>query len=252
MSHDIPNLGVIDGSVFVTSGSVNPTATITAIALRAARHLAENRASVPRAGPHRAGGLHGGPCPARARTGDPRRNRSTRRRRPLAALGDALIPPVDDLRGGGSIAATVAGKVLASRPMSPPRSPARWLTRRSAAPISLPAAIRRRGWRCSPPSPAATPRDPGVRARIGFAGAEPRPVKPDEALPAMARRRAARPPAGRHSLTPTRERHPAHGASDPEQRHHPRWRQPGAARRPRHRWRAHRIGGRGPGRATDG
>ncbi|QZT64249.1 GMC family oxidoreductase [Mycolicibacterium austroafricanum] len=44
-SHDVPNLFVIDGSVFVTSSGVNPTATIMAIALRAMRHLAENRSN---------------------------------------------------------------------------------------------------------------------------------------------------------------------------------------------------------------
>jgi choline dehydrogenase-like flavoprotein len=38
-SHDVPNLYVIDGSVFVTSGAVNPTATICAIAHRCARHI---------------------------------------------------------------------------------------------------------------------------------------------------------------------------------------------------------------------
>ena len=45
-SHDVPNLLVIDGSVFVTCGAVNPTSTIQALALyfadhlkRAARHL---------------------------------------------------------------------------------------------------------------------------------------------------------------------------------------------------------------------
>jgi choline dehydrogenase-like flavoprotein len=42
-SHDIPNLFVFDGSNFVTSTGVNPTATIMAIALRAARHLADHR-----------------------------------------------------------------------------------------------------------------------------------------------------------------------------------------------------------------
>lgn len=42
-SHDIANLFVLDGSNFVTSTGVNPTATIMAIALRAARHLADNR-----------------------------------------------------------------------------------------------------------------------------------------------------------------------------------------------------------------
>jgi choline dehydrogenase-like flavoprotein len=40
-AHDVPNLFIIDGSVFVTSTGVNPTATIMAIALRAMRHLAD-------------------------------------------------------------------------------------------------------------------------------------------------------------------------------------------------------------------
>ena len=48
MTHDSPNLGVIDGSVFVTSGGVNPTSTISALALRAADHLVENRGAVAR------------------------------------------------------------------------------------------------------------------------------------------------------------------------------------------------------------
>ncbi|MGO4001480.1 GMC family oxidoreductase [Pseudomonas fluorescens] len=38
-SHDVPNLFILDGSIFVTSGAANPTATITAIALRAVKHL---------------------------------------------------------------------------------------------------------------------------------------------------------------------------------------------------------------------
>jgi choline dehydrogenase-like flavoprotein len=46
MTHDIPNLGIIDGSVFVTAGAVNPTATISALALRAADHLIERRRDV--------------------------------------------------------------------------------------------------------------------------------------------------------------------------------------------------------------
>jgi choline dehydrogenase-like flavoprotein len=40
-SHDISNLFIVDGSVMVTSGAVNPTATIAALALRSARHLAD-------------------------------------------------------------------------------------------------------------------------------------------------------------------------------------------------------------------
>lgn len=41
-SWDCPNLFIIDGSVMVTGGAVNPTSTISALAYRAARHLAEN------------------------------------------------------------------------------------------------------------------------------------------------------------------------------------------------------------------
>jgi choline dehydrogenase-like flavoprotein len=37
--HDIPNLRIADGSIFVTSGSANPTSTIAALALRIARDL---------------------------------------------------------------------------------------------------------------------------------------------------------------------------------------------------------------------
>jgi choline dehydrogenase-like flavoprotein len=42
-AHDVPNLYVVDGSCFVTSGGVNPTSTICALALRAADHLVDTR-----------------------------------------------------------------------------------------------------------------------------------------------------------------------------------------------------------------
>jgi choline dehydrogenase-like flavoprotein len=32
-SHDVKNLFIVDGSIFVTSGGVNPTSTIQALAL---------------------------------------------------------------------------------------------------------------------------------------------------------------------------------------------------------------------------
>jgi len=43
MAHDVANLGIIDGSVFVTAGAVNPTSTIAALALRCADHLVAQR-----------------------------------------------------------------------------------------------------------------------------------------------------------------------------------------------------------------
>ncbi len=38
-AHDVPNLFIIDGSIFVTAGAVNPTSTIQALALRTADHI---------------------------------------------------------------------------------------------------------------------------------------------------------------------------------------------------------------------
>ncbi|MEI7778396.1 MAG: GMC family oxidoreductase [Actinomycetes bacterium] len=39
VTHEVPNLCIVDGSVMPTGGGVNPTATIAALALRAATHL---------------------------------------------------------------------------------------------------------------------------------------------------------------------------------------------------------------------
>lgn len=39
-SHDVDNLFIADGSIFVTSGSANPTCTIAALALRVGEHIA--------------------------------------------------------------------------------------------------------------------------------------------------------------------------------------------------------------------
>ena len=41
-SHDVRNLFVVDGSVFVTSGGVNPTTTIQAVALYIADSIKKN------------------------------------------------------------------------------------------------------------------------------------------------------------------------------------------------------------------
>lgn len=41
-SHDVDNLYIADGSIFVTGGSANPTCTITALALRVGKKLVEN------------------------------------------------------------------------------------------------------------------------------------------------------------------------------------------------------------------
>jgi choline dehydrogenase-like flavoprotein len=41
-THDVPNLYVVDGSVFTTSTGVNPSATITALSKRTATYIADN------------------------------------------------------------------------------------------------------------------------------------------------------------------------------------------------------------------
>ena len=41
-SHDVKNLFIIDGSVFVTSGAVNPTTTIQALALYISDQIKNN------------------------------------------------------------------------------------------------------------------------------------------------------------------------------------------------------------------
>jgi gluconate 2-dehydrogenase alpha chain len=41
-SHEVPNLGMIGGSVFGTSGARNPTETIQALSWRTDEHLAKN------------------------------------------------------------------------------------------------------------------------------------------------------------------------------------------------------------------
>jgi choline dehydrogenase-like flavoprotein len=46
-SHDVPNLFIVDGSQFVTSSGVNPTSTISALALRAAENIVKSRSSIP-------------------------------------------------------------------------------------------------------------------------------------------------------------------------------------------------------------
>jgi 2-methyl-1,2-propanediol dehydrogenase len=39
---DVPNLFIVDASVFTTGGVVNPTSTVCALALRAAEHIRDS------------------------------------------------------------------------------------------------------------------------------------------------------------------------------------------------------------------
>jgi choline dehydrogenase-like flavoprotein len=137
MSHDVPNLGVIDGSVFVTGGAVNPTSTIAALALRAAEHLLDHRSTV--SVPARRS-LHAVPDAMPAALLDPDRDplldgsqlldpdrdpspdgsqlldESCRVR--LAALADVLIPAAGEMPSASEIGIheAVLDAVLTSRP----------------------------------------------------------------------------------------------------------------------------------------
>lgn len=119
LAHDVPNLGVIDGSVFVTAGGVNPTATIAALALRAAEQLLQRRAAIPRPD-------HAVSWPIRQRT--PRKQPSVQtrpgvqlqaeQRAALVALAEEVIPtePGRPSVHDADVAGAGVDAVLAARP----------------------------------------------------------------------------------------------------------------------------------------
>ena len=116
MAHDVPNLGIVDGSVFVTAGAANPTTTIAALALRAADRLIERRADIPI--PRRRS-VFGGFTPERP-SGD-RANPApvpihapvaigARLRERFERLADVLIPASDDMPAASEVG--VGGELL--------------------------------------------------------------------------------------------------------------------------------------------
>ena len=125
MSHDVPNLGVIDGSVFVTAGAVNPTSTICALALRAVEHLIATRGDVPVPEParHFAAGIAvrapstrvGDEAPAPAASPV---ELTTEQRERLARLADVMIPAADGMPAARAVgvAEDLVDWVLTARP----------------------------------------------------------------------------------------------------------------------------------------
>ncbi len=123
MAHDVPNLGIIDGSVFVTAGGANPTSTIVSLALRAADHLLERRSSLPTPERTRTFAVAGATIPpARPRVAASVSAASTpltdSERDILSLLADELIPAADDMPAASEVGvhAALADRVLGYRP----------------------------------------------------------------------------------------------------------------------------------------
>jgi choline dehydrogenase-like flavoprotein len=99
ISHDIRNLAIVDGSVFVTTGGVNPTSTVTALAARTADYLVAHRAQVPRPERHSSfaltppGSAQGFGQSDAGGIDETQATFEPAEREQLAALADVLIPP---------------------------------------------------------------------------------------------------------------------------------------------------------------
>jgi hypothetical protein len=124
IAHDIPNLAVVDGSVFVTTGGVNPTSSIAALSLRTAEHIATHRAQIPRPGRGSAIAIT---APGRAQScGKPYKDERAQaltafapsERARLAALADVLIPPIQNRPAPSEVGISeqLLDQVVAARP----------------------------------------------------------------------------------------------------------------------------------------
>jgi choline dehydrogenase-like flavoprotein len=194
MCHDVPNLGIIDGSVFVTAGGVNPTSTISALALRAVEHLIEDRSG--QAVPDRSRSYAtGAPVDAGSSSIDPGRpilasttNRPTPSavdatvRSRLVEVADFVIPERDGMPSAGQVG--VSGALLDRVLLTVPNladlinraldaevgHPERWFEAMVADdPDGLRAVLLA--------ITGAYYLDTGVKARIGYPGQIPFPVR---------------------------------------------------------------------------
>ena len=198
MAHGVANLGIIDGSVFVTAGGANPTSTICALALRAADHLLEHRSGLPT--PERARTFSvPSPSSPPAPTGVAETVSAVStpltdsEREILSLLADELIPAGDDMPAASDVGVheALADRVLGYRP-----DLARPLRRALAAAVPRDRALAT-ATRAGSPSLDELRRvdrpahhallvvvaggyylSPVVRTRIGYAGQEAIAVDP--------------------------------------------------------------------------
>jgi choline dehydrogenase-like flavoprotein len=181
MAHDVPNMGVLDGSVFVTSGPLNPTSTICALALRAAERLVDARRDMPvperRTHVAQAGRPWAEPPPMVVEpfTEDERRR--------FLARAEALMPAAEGMPAVGETQAATRqlDRVLSVRP-----DLAADLRRALASPGTL-AGLRAddlAAWTAlTVAATAAYYLDPKVRAKTGYEGQEARAFTPDQIPP---------------------------------------------------------------------
>jgi hypothetical protein len=116
----VANLLIVDGSVFVTAGSANPTSTIAALALRAADQLLASRPDLPRPA-HRRDARGSGrltPTPARAGVGVPVRALTAAERSHVLSIADLLIPGTDEMPSAAQVdvAGSLLDRVVRARP----------------------------------------------------------------------------------------------------------------------------------------
>jgi choline dehydrogenase-like flavoprotein len=180
-AHDVPNLGVIDGSVFVTAGGVNPTATIAALALRAADALLDRRALIPRPD-------HAVSWPIQQRAARPQTpaspaaisdvQLSVEQRAALAALAEEVIPTVPGRLSvqDADVAGVGADAVLAARPdLAAP------LLDALGHPFAELRATNRAAYQAAATVVAAAYyRHPDVRAALGVSAEPASPVRIDD------------------------------------------------------------------------
>ncbi len=188
MSHDVANLGVIDGSVFVTAGGMNPTSTICALALRAVDHLVEHRAElpVPEVATTIGVGWDAGPGAATPETAAPAATTpvalrppafSPEARRRLTDLGDLLLPgdPFAPSARQVGVADRLFDQVVASRPDLVPALHRALASATDDAPARLEELRRgdREAYRAVVTAVAgAYYMDDGVRLGLGYPGQE--------------------------------------------------------------------------------
>jgi hypothetical protein len=182
VAHDVRNLAIVDGSVFVTVGAANPTSTISALALRAVDHLLAHRADVPVPEPTRhfatrdraPGRGATGPVAPRTAVGDAARDRVRVLSRVIVPAGDRM-PAAADV----GVAGDLLDRVLDARPdlVAP-------LLRAVDRDVDDPAVRLERLRTTDAPAYralvlvvlAAYYRAPDVRARLGYPGQEATPV----------------------------------------------------------------------------